>query len=332
MARWSARARGGARAHHLPVAAADPTGPASRALLWDAVSRWEALVRARREQFERLRSTAADPADYWRRRSRNYYEAVRGRTTPDPFVAAVIAACREAESLDARWATGAEPPPATVLDVGGGFGAAAIPVAQTGRRVTVVEPHPAMTELLGEWAEEAGVADRVRVVQEPWPLAAPGIPQHDVVACAHVLYPIAEVVPFLRALVGAARRTCLVTLRLSAAELVSPDLFAELHGEPRVPQPGFGDLCAVLAALGVPFDATTAASESTWSYRDLYDAEDVLSETLLVSDRPDARARIRAWADQTLARSGGRLVAPSRRTLAGIATIRREPGVAAPDW
>ena len=70
------------------------------ALLTDAVARWQALVRARREQFERLRVEPADPGAYWRTRSRNYYSAVRQRTEPDPFVRAVLEACREAESRD----------------------------------------------------------------------------------------------------------------------------------------------------------------------------------------------------------------------------------------
>ena len=303
----------------------DPALSADLALLTDAVARWQALVRARREQFERLRVEPADPGAYWRTRSRNYYAAVRQRTGPDPFVRAVLDACREAESQGARWATGAEPPPATVLDVGGGFGAVAVPVALSGRRVTVVEPHPSMVELLGEWATEVGVSDRVGVVQEPWPLAAPMGEQHDVVVCSHVLYPIEDVVPFVRALVASARRGLLITLRLAGIEQAPAELFRELHGEDRVPQPGFADLCAVLLQQGLSFESSTYETETTWSYVDLDEAETVLAESLLVAGRPEALARIRAWASEALIDEGGRLSTGHRRSMAGIATLVPQP-------
>lgn len=312
------------QAHDGRMAADDPSSFAGTGLLWDAAARWRALVRARRAQFERLRTDGPDPAAYWRRRAPSYYAAARARTGLDAFVRAVLAACDESESVDARWATGAEPAPAAVLDVGGGFGAVAIPVALTGRRVTVVEPHPSMLELLGEWAAQVRVSDRIRVVQAPWPLAAPGSERHDVVVCSHVLYPIDDVVPFVEALLAAARRACLVTLRLAGIEQAPAALFRELHGEDPVPQPGFGDLCAVLAQLGLPFEATTYESETTWSYADLDEAVTALAETLLAGGRPEAAGRIRAWAEATLVEEGGRLVAPRRRTLSGIVTLRAQ--------
>ena len=164
-----------------------------------------------------------------------------------------------------------------------------MPVALSGRRVTVVEPHPSMVELLGEWATEEGVSDRVGVVQEPWPLAAPMAEQHDVVVCSHVLYPIEDVVPFVRALVASTRRACLITLRLAGIEQAPAGLFRELHGEDRVPQPGFADLCAVLFQQGLSFQSSTYETETTWSYADLDEAVAVLAESLLVAGRPEAR-------------------------------------------
>ncbi len=301
-----------------------------RALLWDAVERWRVLVRLRRDQFERLRTERPDPDAYWARRAGNFFEAVRRRQDPGPFVREVVAACQEAESHGPRQAAGAELSPATVLDVGGGFGAVAVPVAERGHPVTVVEPHPAMLELLVRWATEAGVRGRLRVIAAGWPEAASSVAPHDVVVCSHVLYPIEDVVPFVRALVAATRHACLITLRMAGIEQTPDQLFRELHGEDRVPQPGFGDLCGVLAAAGIPFEVTTFETEASWSYADLDEAEALLSEGLLVADRADARARVRAWAADVLRPSQGRLALPERRVLEGVATLRPVPATAEP--
>jgi SAM-dependent methyltransferase len=255
-------------------------------------------------------------------RAANYYAGVRGRRDPGPFARFVVAACQDAEAHEPRWATGAEPPPATVLDVGAGFGAVAVPVARHGRRVTVVEPHPSMLDLLRSWAAEERVSDRIQVVAGAWPDCAGEVEQHDVVVCAHVLYPVEDVLAFLEALLLAARRACLITLRLNDSDPEIKDLFRELHGEDQVPQPGFGDLVAVLAALGLRFEASTYESDSTSSYADLDEAELLLAEALLVADDPARRASVRAWAQSTLTEEDGRLVRPRRRVLAGVALLR----------
>ncbi len=52
-----------------------------------------------------------------------------------------------------------------VLDTGGGSGSFAVPVAQLGHRVTVVDPSPNALFALERRAAEAGVADRIRGVQ-----------------------------------------------------------------------------------------------------------------------------------------------------------------------
>jgi SAM-dependent methyltransferase len=52
-----------------------------------------------------------------------------------------------------------------VLDVGGGTGGFAVPMAESGHRVTVVDASPDALAALTRRAADAGVADRVRAVQ-----------------------------------------------------------------------------------------------------------------------------------------------------------------------
>jgi len=55
--------------------------------------------------------------------------------------------------------------PLTVLDVGGGTGGFAVPLATAGHNVTVVDASPDALAALTRRAAEAGVADRIRAVQ-----------------------------------------------------------------------------------------------------------------------------------------------------------------------
>jgi SAM-dependent methyltransferase len=69
----------------------------------------------------------------------------------------------DAELAAARERRGGEPP--RVLDVGGGTGVWAVPLAVAGCAVTVIEPSPNALATLHRRAEEAGVAGRITAVQ-----------------------------------------------------------------------------------------------------------------------------------------------------------------------
>jgi SAM-dependent methyltransferase len=69
----------------------------------------------------------------------------------------------EAEVADARKRRGGEPP--SVLDVGGGSGVWAVPLAEAGCVVTVIEPSPNALATLQRRAAEAGVSGRITAVQ-----------------------------------------------------------------------------------------------------------------------------------------------------------------------
>lgn len=69
----------------------------------------------------------------------------------------------EAEVAAARGRRRGEPP--RVLDVGGGSGVWAVPLAAAGCAVTVVEPSPNALATLARRASDAGVADRITAVQ-----------------------------------------------------------------------------------------------------------------------------------------------------------------------
>jgi 2-polyprenyl-3-methyl-5-hydroxy-6-metoxy-1,4-benzoquinol methylase len=92
------------------------------------------------------------------------------------------------KALDGLMAT-SDRPGLAVADVGGGTGGFAVPLAELGHRVTVVDPSPNALATLERRAKDAGVEDRVLARQgEAASLAAiVGSEQVDVVVCHGVL-------------------------------------------------------------------------------------------------------------------------------------------------
>lgn len=103
------------------------------------------------------------------------------------------------------------PAPATVLDVGGGSGAIAIPLAEAGYRVTLLDPSAGMLAVAERGAAEAGVSFTVfEAGVEALLDVAPG--PFDVVCCHAVLLYVEEPPVALRTLRAAARAGTVLSL------------------------------------------------------------------------------------------------------------------------
>lgn len=83
------------------------------------------------------------------------------RDTPTVLGSSVVARALDGELLRARERGNAEP---VVVDVGGGTGVWAVPLAARGCRVTVVEPNPNALAALQRRAGEENVLERITVV------------------------------------------------------------------------------------------------------------------------------------------------------------------------
>jgi SAM-dependent methyltransferase len=97
--------------------------------------------------------------------------------------------------------------PLTVVDVGGGTGGFAVPLAEAGHRVTVVDANPDALAALTRRAAEAGVADRVRAVQGDGDALAELVPPAaaDLVLCHAVLEVVDDPPGVVAAVVAALR-------------------------------------------------------------------------------------------------------------------------------
>jgi 2-polyprenyl-3-methyl-5-hydroxy-6-metoxy-1,4-benzoquinol methylase len=217
----------------------------------DWVRRWQDLVRTREEQWERL-GILHPGGDFWTRRAAAFARFSRGVRHDDPVIERVRA---QLPAQDGR-----------VLDVGAGTGRYAVPLAEMGARVVAVEPNEAMARLLHQEAREREVSVGVELGE--WPDAEPRVGSAEVVLCAHVVYPIADVVPFIRALDRAARCAVVMVARLGQADEVVARVFGAVYGEERAPMPSLPDLYNLLLQIGIPASVTLHPFETRWNYPD----------------------------------------------------------------
>jgi len=114
-------------------------------------------------------------------------------------------------------------PTLSVVDVGGGTGGFAVPLARAGHAVTVVDASPDALAALTRRAAEAGVADRVRAVQGDADALSGLVPagSADLVLCHSVLEVVDSPSDVVNAVAGSLRpggaASVLVANRVAAA-------------------------------------------------------------------------------------------------------------------
>jgi len=131
----------------------------------------------------------------------------------------------------------------TLLDVGGGAGRYALPLAMRCKHVTVVEPSPSMVEVLQVGAIDLNV-DNVSVVQAPWEEAVTS--SADIVLCANAIYGIADIEPFVRKLEFHANRRVLLIADMTSPGSVFSPFWEAVHREARNDLPAIPELLNVL--------------------------------------------------------------------------------------
>lgn len=232
----------------------------------DYVARWRSIIDRRRAQMDAAYASARlESSDYWARRAKSYRDALHQRMDEDPLFLRVRAAS------DAS---------TTVLDVGAGTGRHTLALAPHVGRVTAVDPSEAMLGYLRGDAEAQGLRNVVTVLSD-WMSAQ--VEPADAVVCSHVLYPIADVEPFLRKLDRSARRRVYVYLR---ADPLPTDmgLWREFYGVPLQPQPVHMDLVNVLAQLGIFADVEIVEHRFTLTFASFDDAMAQVRNSLCLRD------------------------------------------------
>jgi SAM-dependent methyltransferase len=152
------------------------------------------------------------------------------------------------------------PPGGSLLDVGVGGGAASLPLASRASMIVGVD---ASEDMLAAFREAAGsIGVRVRTIAGRWPDVADSAPRADVAVCAHVLYNVQELEPFVGALEEHAAHRVVLELTETHPVAWMNDLWLHFHDLERPHRPTAEDAAAALRELGIDVLAERAVRRS----------------------------------------------------------------------
>lgn len=178
----------------------------------------------------------------------------------------------------------------TVLDVGAGPGAAGLALSPPAAHLVAVDESGDMLAALSERAGARGVEHRV--VHGRWPDVAASVGVADVVVCHHVLYNVADLVPFVDALTAHARRRVVVAITGEHPVKRTNPLWERFWGVARPEGPTADDLLAVLAEAGIAPDV--AREREPWARPARAEVERVASVTRRLCLPPERQDEVGA--------------------------------------
>ena len=255
-----------------------------------ALERWRDLVVARREQMEvRLAAIGGPPDDWWGGRAASFARGVGDPLGRVPFG---LAAVRDRLGRSD-----------TLIDIGGGAGRYALPLARTLAAVTIVEPSPAMATYAEAGRVELGL-DNVRILGRTWPPARRwrDLDTASAVLIANVLGPDEDLGRWITSAIQHATEWLFIEHGTVAEYGLTREVIEAIHGEPRVRSPNVADLLPALHELGVYPDVQMGQRRFSRSYADLDEATRSFAEAA-IAPRDDATfAEVRRIARRRLRR------------------------------
>ena len=178
-----------------------------------------------------MAATAWSDDDFWQPYARFF--RLDPRRQDDPVLDALLA------MVEPGW---------TALDVGGGAGRMALPMALKCGHVHVVEPSDSMIEQLRASAADAGIGN-VSVTQATWEDAE--VDAADIALCAHVVYGVADIEPFIRKLEAHANSLVVLLAFIESPMNRISRFWQPVHGEERIDMPALPELVNVLWEMGI---------------------------------------------------------------------------------
>ena len=248
------------------------------------------MVRDEHRQSDRVKAEPPQE-DFWKDLAHRF-TPTRSEEAQDDTLDALLAIVR---------------PQDTVIDVGAGAGRLAIPLARHCRQVTAVEPSQSMRDGLAAAAQEWGI-ENLRVIPEKWEDARTHTA--NVSICAHVLYTVTAVEPFVRKLHRSSKDTVAVILFDQPAMSNYFPLWKIVHQEERLRLPCLGEFRDVLAELGIEFSEKRLPRQAPAAFQDRRTAMSECMARLFIQPGSPKADRLDAALDDSLVESNRGLAFP----------------------
>jgi SAM-dependent methyltransferase len=216
-------------------------------------------------------------------------------------------------SVSVRRALEALPRGGSVLDVGVGGGAASLPLVPRAARIVGVDTSEDVLAAFREAADAAGV--EAATISGPWPDVAPDVELADVAVCNHVLYNVADLEPFARALDDHARHRVVAEITATHPLAWMADLWTTFHGLERPGGPDAGDALEALRVLGLDVHRDDASrAPRGGGFEDRADAVALVRRRMCLSVERDAEL-IEALGPRLIERDGLWSAGPTEQTI-----------------
>ena len=211
-----------------------------------------------------------------------------------------------------RRALEALPPGGSVLDVGVGGGATSLPLARWAGVIIGLDGQADMLHGFLANASAAGV--QAEAVEGRWPFAADRVAHVDIVMAGHVLYNVADLGPFIRALDEHARSRIVLELTDRHPLDWMRDLWRGFHDLDRPTGPTATDAVDAIAELGFDVRREDHETSDLGSFARREDAVALVRRRLcLPADRDDEIAN--ALGDRLHPADDGWDIGPRERTI-----------------
>jgi len=238
-----------------------------------AIELWKRQVKSHHAQSIRAQG-GREPADFWR-----------------PFAPSFQADPRRTDDAVLNRLAREVQPEATILDVGGGGGRYALPLAFHCRQVTVVEPSSSMVDVLRQGARAAGIRNIV-IVHSTWEEA--DVTPADLVLCSHVLYGVEDVGQFVRKLHAHATQRVFILMYMDSPQSHLAPLWQRVHQEERINLPGLRELLPILWEMDIYPDLEMLEASARYDYETWDNALDEFRRRLYVNPGTPQDQRLEA--------------------------------------
>ena len=253
-----------------------------------ATQRWKTMIEVEHAQSDRLRAAVGPTDDHWQPYAHQF--KADPRRTDDSLVNRLL------EEVT---------PELTVLDVGAGGGRLALPLALRCRHLTAVEPSASMCAVFRQQAADFSIRN-VTLSETSWDEAEVGVA--DVALCAHVVYVVPDIAPFLRKLEAHARQRVLMLLHKEPPQALLYPLWERIHGEKRLRLPGLPEFEEVLTELGIEAHVDLLRSQPFMGFDDYQQALEQLGRRLYLAPGSRQMAAFESMLPDLLEEVDGRFV------------------------